>query len=187
MLEGSWALEVAAAAPRVSVEAVFVCPALVRGSRTSEIVGWLRDRGAACYEIGEKLCRRLVDREGPDGVAAVARMSWPALADVTVPERATVLVADGLQLAGNLGTVVRCADGAGAVAVLVTERRVRLGPPLVVKASMGAVFHLPVVEVSREDARTWIRRHGLDVVAADPAGPVAYRAAVTAGGHRPRQ
>lgn len=123
----------------------------------------------------------MVDREGPDGVAAIAHLPERRLGDFQVTAATRLIIADSFELAGNLGTIIRCADGAGAAAVLLTERRVRVNHPLVVKASMGTVFSLPVVEVGRADAVWWLRHHRCRVIAADPLAATSYREADYSG------
>jgi TrmH family RNA methyltransferase len=85
------------------------------------------------------------------------------------------MIADGWDLPGNLGTLIRCADGAGASAVLVVEPGFGLSHPLVVRASMGAALTLPVVAVDRSAARQWLRTRRFRIVAADPGGSCSYR------------
>lgn len=167
-LEGRWAVE-AAIAGGIPVEAVFVCPAMT---------DW---RVTSCIEVGEKTMRRLVDRDGPDGVAALGRIPVRTLDDVELGDHGRVVVTDHVDRPGNLGTIIRCADGAGAAGVVVTDPRVRRTHPLVVKASMGTVFTLPVIEATPADARAWLRRRGVRIVAADPAATTSYRAPVYDG------
>jgi TrmH family RNA methyltransferase len=70
---------------------------------------------------------------------------------------------------------VRCADGAGASAVVLTDRRVRVNHPLAVKASMGTIFTVPVIDATVDDAVRWARSRRLRVIAADPAATSSYR------------
>jgi RNA methyltransferase, TrmH family len=168
-LEGLWAIRAAVDAG-LDLEVVFVCPPLLRGDGIDHVVDPRRTR---VVEVSERVLLRLVDRDGPDGLAAIAHLPERGLADVE--PNGTVVVADALDLAGNLGTLVRCADGAGANAVIVSDRRVRLNHPLVVKASMGTIFTMPVVSTGRAEALAWLRDHDVRAVAADPAAPTSYR------------
>jgi TrmH family RNA methyltransferase len=184
-LEGTWAVGAAADAG-VPVEVVFVCEALVRDEALVRRVVASSCRGGALgLSVSERLLRRMVDREGPDGVAAIGRLPARSLSSIAaavgVGRAARVVVADGSELAGNLGTIIRCADGAGASGVLVTDRRLRMTHPLVVKASMGTVFSTPVVDVDRREALAWLRAHGFRLIAADPAAGASYRS-VSYGG-----
>jgi TrmH family RNA methyltransferase len=85
------------------------------------------------------------------------------------------VIADSFDLPGNLGTIIRCADGAGAAGVVVTDRRIRLTHPLVLKASMGTVFSLPVVDADRDAALGWLRTRHFRIMAAEPDAPITYR------------
>jgi len=170
-LEGLWALRAAVDAG-VVVEVVFVCPARLPGP---DVWALVNRTDALVLEVSERVMARLVDRDGPDGIAALARLPMHSLGDIDVGPTTRIVVADHLELAGNLGTLIRCADGAGASALIVTDRRVRLSHPLLVKASMGTVFSMPVVDADRSAARSFLRAHGIRTIAADPAAGVSYR------------
>ncbi|CAN5457118.1 RNA methyltransferase [soil metagenome] len=172
-LEGLWSIRRAIDAS-LPVDVLFVCPALLPGEAVTELRAALGPE-TAWLEVSERDLRRMVDRDGPDGLAAIARQPPGRLAYMDVHDTARVVVADRFDLAGNLGTVIRCADGAGATGVLVTDRRVRLDHRLVVRASMGTAFSVPVVDVGRPEAVGWLRRYGFRIVAADPGATVSYR------------
>ena len=139
------------------------------------MVEQLRAAGTVALQVSERVLRRMVDRDGPDGLAALALLPSRRLDDIPMTPTARVVVADRFELAGNLGTVIRCADGAGAAGVVITERRLRLTHPLVVKASTGTVFSMPIVDTSRAEALGWLQENGFRVIAADPASRLSYR------------
>jgi RNA methyltransferase, TrmH family len=168
-LEGTWMIRRAVAAG-VRLQAVFACPALLQGAEGLALAGKAMVLGAEGYEVSARVLSRLCDRDGPDGIAALGRARRRTLGDVRAGRRTRVVIADGWDLPGNLGTLIRCADGAGASAVLVIEPGFGLSHPLVLKASMGAALAMPVVAVGRPAARRWLREHGFRIVAADPAG-----------------
>ena len=74
---------------------------------------------------------------------------------------------------GNAGTVVRCADAAGADAVVLTGHSVDAYNPKTVRASAGSLFHLPLaLEPDPAAAVAGLRERGLTVLAADGGGEV---------------
>ena len=159
----------------VDIEVVFVCPGLFRGDATQRAVADAAARGARLFEVSEKVLLRMVDRDGPDGLAAIAHLCHRELDDLGVDASTRVVVLDRMELAGNLGAVIRCADGAGASAVIVTERRTRVTHPLTVKASMGTIFSMPVIEATVDEVVTWTGARGVRIIAADPAATASYR------------
>jgi RNA methyltransferase, TrmH family len=172
-LEGTWMIKQALAAG-VGLRAVFVSPPPQAGEVLA-LAGQAVSRGAEGYAVSQRVLSRLTGRDGPDGMAALGLVRQRELGDIGVGHRTRVVIADGWDLPGNLGTLIRCADGAGAAGVLVIEQGFGLSHRLVLKASMGAALALPVVAVGRPAARRWLREHGFRIVAADPAGTRSYR------------
>jgi TrmH family RNA methyltransferase len=172
-LEGTWMIRRALAAG-VRLETVFACPALT-GAEGQALAARAVGLGAQGYEVSEKVLGRIADRDGPDGLVALGRVRRQTLSDIPAGPRTRVVIADGWDLPGNLGTLIRCADGAGASAVLVIEQGFRMSHPLVLKASMGAALAMPVVTVGRPAARGWLQQHGFRTIAADAAGRQSYR------------
>lgn len=115
--------------------------------------------------VAEELLPRLVSTETPEGVVAIARMREDWTLPPVVPQTLWV-VADGLQDPGNLGTLIRTADAAGASAVLIGPGTVDPYSPKVVRGTMGSLFHLPVL--MRPDVAEDLRREagsGMKVLA----------------------
>ena len=173
-LEGTWMIRQALAAG-VELQAVFACPALPEAAEAVVLAGEAVSLGAEGYAVSQRVLSRLTGRDGPDGIAALGWLRPPALGDIGVDCGTRVMIADGWDLPGNLGTLIRCADGAGAAGVLVIDQGFGLTHRLVLKASMGAALALPVVAAGRPAARRWLREHGFRIVAADPAGGRSYR------------
>ena len=119
--------------------------------------------------VDDRALASLSDSVSPAGVVAVCRFL-----DVAVPAapRLVALCAD-VRDPGNAGTVIRCADAAGADAVVLAGHSVDPYNPKTVRASVGSLFHLPIV--LERDPATAVRdlqAAGLQVLAADGAGEV---------------
>ncbi|MFM8945285.1 MAG: TrmH family RNA methyltransferase, partial [Actinomycetota bacterium] len=109
--------------------------------------------------LAEGVLEKVSDTEAPRGVVAIAQRPR---AHVDVLDRATfVVVAHGLSDPGNLGTLMRSAEAAGADALAITPGSVDATSPKVVRSSAGAVFHLPIVEIADLEA---LRSKGLRVI-----------------------
>ncbi len=169
---GSWMITKALAAG-VRLRVVYVCPALLPSAALA-LVSQAVGQGAEVYQVSEKVMSRLTDRARPDGIAALGLALAPTLGDIRIGPGSRVMIADGWDLPGNLGTLIRCADGAGACGVLVIEPGFSLSHPLIVRASMGAALTTPVVAADRTAVRQWLRARAFRVVAADPAGSDTY-------------
>jgi TrmH family RNA methyltransferase len=109
----------------------------------------------------------------PQGVVAVCRTLDVALADVLAPDPALIVVCADIRDPGNAGTVIRCADAAGAQGVVMAGETVDVYNGKAVRASAGSLFHLPVsVQPDRAATVRELRASGLTVLAADGYGEV---------------
>jgi tRNA G18 (ribose-2'-O)-methylase SpoU len=175
VVEGAWAHERLLAAG-VPVEMFLWCPEAARTDRAQACGARMRAAAAAAYEVSAKVLTRLSSREKPDGLLSLARLpTWDATT-LEFGESALVLVADGIEYAGNLGTLIRTADACRADCLVLANRRVRLTHPRVFGASRGTVLTTPVVEFeSSADAAGWLDKHGFEIFLADPQASRTYR------------
>jgi TrmH family RNA methyltransferase len=137
VLEGGRVLgeALAAGAP---IEAVFV----VAGT-DDPTVDLARDAGVPVFVLEPGVMERVADTVTPQPVAGVVGFVDVAL-DAVMPATLVVVCVD-IRDPGNLGTVLRSAEGAGAGGVVCCDGSVDLYSPKVVRASAGALFHVPVV------------------------------------------
>jgi TrmH family RNA methyltransferase len=109
----------------------------------------LRSRGVECDEISSSLMKSLSDTETSQGILAVLQFT-----NLPIPKFPTfLLIPDQLRDPGNLGTLIRSADAAGADAVLIPPETTDPFAPKVVRAGMGAHFRLPILSMGWEEIK----------------------------------
>ncbi|MBA2508350.1 MAG: RNA methyltransferase [Nocardioidaceae bacterium] len=170
LAEGPQAVREALACGESPVE-VFGTGAAAR--RHPELPRMAADAGVPWTEIGDDVVAALADSVTPQGVLAVCRFLDRPLADVLLAGSRLVLIGADVRDPGNAGTLLRCADAAGADAAVVAGTSVDPYNPKAVRASAGSLFHLPLA-VDQDIDRTVAaaRSAGLQVLAADGAGEV---------------
>lgn len=109
----------------------------------------LRSRGAHMIRISDEVGDSMAETEHTQGIFAVCRLPEMKLADNVVRQDGRYLVLCDLQDPGNMGTILRTADALGMDAVLLC-RSCEPYSPKVVRATMGALFRIPVYEESDE-------------------------------------
>ena len=107
-------------------------------------------------------------REGPDGLIAVATQQNNVLADLKPGPPALLLVLEGIEKPGNLGAILRSADGAGVDAVILVDCVLDLYNPNAVRSSQGLLFALPIVSTDRESLSQWLSEQNIVCVATTP-------------------
>ncbi|MDQ0814391.1 TrmH family RNA methyltransferase [Streptomyces sp. B3I7] len=139
--------------------------------RYPDIVGAAREAGARVHLAGEEVIADISTTVTPQGLVGVCRFLDTPFAEILAARPRLVAVLAHVRDPGNAGTVLRCADAAGADAVVLTDASVDLYNPKAVRASVGSLFHLPVaVGVGVERAVGGLRDAGVRILAADGAG-----------------
>ncbi|MEW2087428.1 MULTISPECIES: RNA methyltransferase [unclassified Streptomyces] len=139
--------------------------------RYADIVGAARAAGVRVHHASDAVLAEVSQTVTPQGLVGVCRFLDSPFEEILAARPRLVAVLAHVRDPGNAGTVLRCADAAGADAVVLTDASVDLYNPKSVRASVGSHFHLPVaVGVPVEQAVQGLRDAGVRVLAADGAG-----------------
>jgi RNA methyltransferase, TrmH family len=139
--------------------------------RHADLVARARAAGTPVLTATPEVVAEMSDTVTPQGLVGICRFLDTPFDDVLAARPRLVAVLAHVRDPGNAGTVLRCADAAGADAVVLTDASVDLYNPKAVRASAGSLFHLPVaVGVPVADAVAGLRAAGVRVLAADGAG-----------------
>lgn len=130
--------------------------------------------GADLTTVSRAVFEKISYRENPDGWLGIFTTPKHTLAELKLSASPLVIVAESIEKPGNLGAILRTADAAGVDAVLVCDPRVDLWNPNVVRASRGAVFAVPAVEVDSPAALAWLRSKKMRILAATPSAEKTY-------------
>lgn len=152
-----------------------------RSESKGELLATARAAGVPLFEVSAAELKQLSDTVSPQGIMAVCRAVDVDL-DAVAKDARLVVVCAQVRDPGNAGTVIRCADAFGADAVILSADSVELHNPKVVRASVGSIFHLPiVVGADLENTLGHLRDRGMRVLAADGGGVRDLDAMLDAG------
>jgi TrmH family RNA methyltransferase len=112
-----------------------------------------------------------------EGLVAVAPTPRRTLAVLELPAEPLIVVVEGVEKPGNLGAILRTADAAGVSAVIVAGGVTDLYNPNAIRASLGAIFTVPVAAAASQAALDWLRQRNCRLIAARVDGAVDYTAA----------
>lgn len=169
LLEGPQAAREALAYRPDTIVEVFATPAAVE--RHPELRASAEGAGLDIVFASEAVLAAMADTVTPQGIIAVARQSPTSVRDVFAGTPRLIAICEEIRDPGNLGTIIRAADAAGADAIVLTGRTVDPYNPKVVRSTTGSLFHLPVaVGVELTTAIERAHAAGMRVVAADVKG-----------------
>lgn len=149
-------------------EELYVCPDLFLGENEQSLIQEAESRGTPILECTEPVFRKIAYRDRPDGLLAVAPQAHLGFDDLQPLHNPFFLVLVGIEKPGNLGTMLRTADGAGVDAVILSDKVTDIYNPNTVRASVGTLFSVPVIECSPRECWDWLEEQGIPMVAMTP-------------------
>ena len=174
-----------AIAAGATVETVFVAPSQVH---SDEARAALRDAEAKVpdiIEVSEAVIAKLAFGDRSDGIVAIVRTGSTDLESLHLTSGVPlVVVVEGVEKPGNLGAILRTADGAGASGLIAADALTDLFNPNAVRASLGTIFRVPIAAALSPATLDWLTSRGIAPIAArvdaatpytdvDMRGPVA--------------
>ncbi len=175
-----------AAEASVELQTLWICPPFFLGTNENTLIDQVRNRGGEIIACSEQVFQKLSYRDRPDGLLAIAVQMQRSLKDfiahLAAKKDPFVIIAEAIEKPGNLGTILRSADAAGIDGVIVCDRCTDIYNPNVVRASVGTLFTIPVVEASTVETLCWLQKQKITIVAASPQAEKEFTHANLAGG-----
>ena len=169
LLEGPQAVREALSYRADAIVELFATPA--GWEKHSDLRAAAAAHGVRVELVTEDVLGAMADTVTPQGVIAVSRQIPTSLSDVFEAAPRLIAICEEVRDPGNLGTIIRAADAAGADAVVLTGRTVDPYNPKVVRSTTGSLFHLPVaVGGTLDDVVERAHAAGITVLAADVKG-----------------
>ena len=154
----------------LEVRGVLIGPQFDDNARCQAISGELERRGIQRERVDEREFDSAAETESPQGILAVATVPAGSLNDIGTDRGLLLLVLDGVQDPGNVGTIVRTAVAFDAAATVALPGTVDLWNAKVVRSGMGGHFHHPCLTTTWAELDAFRAARGVTVWAADAAG-----------------
>lgn len=135
-------------------------------SAEQELAAHIVDDGADGFSLSDAALSKVSVRNSPAQIIGIVRTPEFSLETLVVPDRPLILIADTIEKPGNLGAMIRSADGAGADAVIATDPISDVANPNVIRSSQGALFESPVATGSVAEVQAWLTANDIAAVAA---------------------
>ncbi len=145
---------------------VFYLPDRTEDTQRQALLSELAAAGAELWEVSPHVFEKVSFGERLDGLVAVGNIPQRSLEDLPITGSPLLGVLEGVEKPGNVGAVLRSADGAGLSGLMLTGGGTDLYNSAVIRASLGTVFTLPVATAEPEEIRRWLLSQQIRMVAA---------------------
>jgi RNA methyltransferase, TrmH family len=150
----------------VHFESVAFTGELEASERGAALIASLQSVQCRGALVSKQVMQAIADTQSPQGVAAIVSRPYVSLEDLFAGRPDLLVIADELQDPGNLGTIVRTAEAAGASGVITTRYTVDPFIDKAIRASMGSALRLPIVSgASRADVAKFCSEHRIKLIA----------------------
>jgi TrmH family RNA methyltransferase len=150
----------------VEVVEAYVCEPLLAGPDARAALDRLLGGTTTLFSTSEPVFAKLAFGERSEGLVAVVRVPSMALVDLRLPDDALIAVVEGVEKPGNLGAILRSADGAGVDAVVAASPRTDLFNPNAIRASAGTIFTVQLGSAPTTEVLAWLRERAMRIVTA---------------------
>lgn len=189
-VEGIWGLQ-KALDYNLHIETFVFAPECIHTNEAEEIINSLIEKSEDSYILSKKVFLKISEREGPDGLLALCYLPQHNLSDIPLKENNLVVILDGLEIPGNIGTIIRSVDGVAADGVILCNRKARLTHPKLIKSSQGSNFTVIVVDEEYENVIKYLKENNFQIFLTDTRAEKSYfqydykgRVALIAGSER---
>lgn len=154
------------------IKKIYICP-----ERTPQewqfLIGEITRAEIPILEVDDRVLRKMSATEEPQGILGIVRQAQFTWQDVRLTCKDALLILDGLQDPGNLGTILRTALAAGVRQVCLTRGTVDVYSPKVLRSTMGTIFSLIILsEQDPEEIMAYCSAHAVPLLVADVEGEV---------------
>jgi len=152
----------------IPIKELYYCSGWFLGENEHDLIAQAKAAGAEVQELSKDVYAKCSYRDRPDGLLAVAKQWRTKLEDLKLSDKPFLLVVEAIEKPGNLGTILRSADGAGVDALIVCDPVTDIFNPNVVRSSTGVLFSVPVVIADSQTVHNWLGKNKIKIIATTP-------------------
>lgn len=159
------------------IEFVLYSAELLRGDFAKSLIAKLVQNKVQTYEVKAVILESISSKENPQGLLAVVKQHATPLSELKLESGSLAVAAVAPQDPGNVGSILRTIDAAGAAALILLDGGVDAWHPQAVRAGMGGHFMKPIVQTSFAEVAAWAKQKGHAIYGSSAKAELDYRKA----------
>ncbi|MBA4348507.1 MAG: RNA methyltransferase [Thermodesulfovibrio sp.] len=167
LIEGLRLIGVAAVSPDAAIKKVFFTEDFSSKREGRQLLKLIAKKDVRLIETSKHILSKLTDTETPQGVVAVVSYRLADISGIRFKGIPLLVICDGIQDAGNLGTIIRVSDAVNADAVIILPDTCNVFMPKTVRATAGSLFNIPIVHSEYAGFFDYIDSKDINLYAAD--------------------
>ncbi len=149
----------------INIKHLIICPDEIYTERAQKCAVEASKKADITLAVSEATFALIAAKKNSNGLAALIELPFKTINEIK--PYGINIVLDSLELPGNLGTLMRTADGAGLNSVIITNPKTRLNNTTLLAASRGAFAKLDIVVDNVDNIAEWAKKNGIKIFLAD--------------------
>ena len=152
----------------------YINKALLSETLLSKIYHYSMSNNTVIYECDNTVFKKITYRKNSEGVIAIVNYIEKKLDDILLPDNPIFLVSENIEKPGNIGSLIRVADAAGANALVLINSKTDVLNPNVIRSSIATLFLFPVIECNLECFFNYVEENKIQTVGLLPMASEPY-------------
>lgn len=151
-----------------SLDLFIYCPSIINKKETLETVEYFKENSKEVYEVSEKVFIDLVDKENRAGLIGIYQINPLTISSLNPSKHKFVLVLDGIEIPGNMGTLFRSSDGVNVDLVVICNKVTNPLSSKVTQASRGMNLFKDIVICEYEEIQKYLLDNNYNIYLGEP-------------------
>ncbi|QSX05228.1 hypothetical protein JYG23_11135 [Sedimentibacter sp. zth1] len=151
----------------VKIQAVVLDLNSIKTLEAYKIMIELSDKAEEVHIVSNSTFNKLIEIGTSAGIFVLAKFPQTKLQNLNPKKHEVIVVLDGLEIPGNIGTIIRSCDGTETDAIIICNRKTRITHPKILRSSQGSCFKVPIVEDESEKVIEWLQKNKYRILLAD--------------------
>lgn len=173
VLEGIWGLDLILK-NNIKIKYFIFCIEDIHTIEAQEILHKCINKAEEVFVVSKKVFLSISEKGNPQGLLAVCYMPNKTFDDINLKRNNLVIVLDGLEIPGNVGTIIRSADATNIDAIIINNRKTRMNHPKLIRSSMGSCLSMKIIDSTFEETKKWLDKNKFQVVLTDTRAEKEY-------------
>lgn len=173
VIEGIWGLNLLVD-NYIKVKYLIICIEDIYTIEAQVLIDKLINAAEEVFVVSKRVFSTFSEKDNSHGLMAVCYLPYKHFEDIVLQKNNIVVVLDGLEIPGNVGTILRSADATGVDAIIINNRKTRINHPKTIRSSLGACFTVPIIDSNYEETIDWLKKNKFNIVLTDTRAENQY-------------
>lgn len=173
VVEGIWQLNMVIKY-NVKIKYLIICIEDIYTIEAQRLIDECVNKCGHVFAVSKKVFNTINESVNSHGLMAVCYLPLKTFKDVQLNDNSKVVILDGLEIQGNVGTIIRTADATNTDAIIFSNRKIRLNHPKLIRSSMGSSFKIPIIDSNFEEISNWLVSNGFRILITDSSADVGF-------------